>query len=1719
MLRDYRYLIAGLLAITAGVLWIGMQRADFEVLGASEGVPPGTRTLTVRVKNTSALKNVRFAIDPDEVSIIAQRAIGDGTLVLLLDSPLQPGKTYNLRAAAGLSGSVRLRVRALHMRFVPAVFQGPEDTPALLLTANAPIPATEVSIRDQQGDTIPTQPVSLSPTEVLYILKSPAALIEVPFQRGDAKVIEGTRMEIVSPEFSLRESITEEQGGRFYVRLRFSHWIEGRLENAAQYIKLANGIPFSMEARGIDLYLYPETRPSGPFRVEIQAGFPGSGKEKLRRSESLLLSPTNVSMLGWYQPYLHFLPPGAPILFQVGAQQAITVEVWKVLPQNARLFFYHKADGSWMNYNTDTPIGDWGWGGWWNSSDMELYAERIRKANYDLSLLKKIRRGSQTLYAVGEDLPPGIYAVEVRAGEDIIRNWFVVSAFGLIARRGTEGVHVWAVSHATQEPLRGVELELWGAAGQSLGRTTTDRRGYAFLRIEKDIQPEGIWATWAGEPNYLPLRGLRPGRWTFETGGIDPQAKGLLAYFAAARTLFRPGESLELAGAFRTAQMTYPTNLRRVWGRLRDPRGQILWSGAIPCEADGSWQWNYTLPLTATTGHYQLELLQESDEELIATFPLQVEAFRPNRLSINLFGDIRFPQFTLSAQVAYLYGAVATGVSGEVSLRWKPTSPVKDDDYIWTPAIPSDALSLSRGTAWRTDARGEAQSTFELPKGYGYGELRAVATFMDDEGHPNKASAALPCATQPYIVGMRKLPAYVQGGKTLSIPLRALKSANLKPPAEPISVRVDVIEKQYEPLLVELPWGGFRQEYRPVERLFHSGVVELRGGEGVISFVPQRGQYEIRVWAPEQAFPTMQTVEAWDWGGESLLLSDSEGGIEIRPQKPSYSVGDKAHLLLKLPMPGRVLITVERERVFYSEWLSPKGDATEVEIPIKSDYLPGVYVHVIALHEAGAPFRVSRGLMYLPVESSAMRAQVQVEAPERTLPGSTITLRVKSDAPRAQLILTGVDVGILPWQRSDIASPFDFFYQKRAHTVKVSEQLPYTVPWSARIIGGDGEMPSGLDGEDGNLSDKASGMLERSEKLTSFFWAALKTDEQGLATVQVPMPAFTGRIRWRAYVLQEKRFGMGEAFTTVTMPVVGRLSLPLAMSEGDEVNLTLSLQNTTDAPQSGQWRLEIRGEGLQVSAQSGAFTLPAGKAERRPLTLRATASMGKAQVRLFVQERLVQEQEVLLRPPSGIQREVKTYTLAPGEEIVLTDPAPDLLRRRARLVGGSVPAVQHAGALWALVHFPHGCAEQITSQAFASLTASDWLEKIAGLSPDTQKAHIRHTLRKLQTYQTTDGGFGYWGKGTADPWLSVYVAHFLYEAKKAGYAEAAPLYERAVQRERTHLSVTPPSSRTQAYRALLLARDLKDKVKAAFPAVAEVNQISDPVIRALWRGAFAQVGLPLPNPPSALPLPSKRQHNEELISATRDLALFIYGESFVSEAQRSPLLAEAQKRLLNDIGSLSTQEASWLLLALTQMGTTQPTHAVVQYSGSQQTHSGTIWAQALPEKGELRITNKGATPLYVAYIVEGIPARPVASVSAGFRLSSAVRPEKGTALRLGDQGLWTIEIEAEPHIALPMQNLALTIPLPAGWLIENQRLTEGESLSTEGVEVIHTDQRDDRILLYLTLERRKATITLPIRITLSGRYQVPSIGVLAMYEPGLYGSTAAQTVNVGAVPQ
>ncbi|MCX7651808.1 MAG: MG2 domain-containing protein [Bacteroidia bacterium] len=1700
MRRDYLYLSAIIVLLGAAVIWMGIQKADFVLAEAKTGVPPEARTLVIYTEKPVPPESLGFVIKPGPISILGIRRVGKGAFMLLLSAPLEAGKSYELKAVKGLNGTVRFQVQPLRMVLSPVVFYGPSREPAILLTSNAPLPLTDIPLHDSTGAVLSVRRVSLSSREALYLLDNPPPSINIPSSKTETEEIRGGRIHFEPSPFQLRESSVEEAGGRWRIRLRFSHWIEGRVSQATSYISLADGIPFTMEARAIDLYLYPEVLPSGPFRLELRKGFPG-GDFGLAETEKLVLAPQGAPSFSWYQPYAHFTAPGTPLLFQAGSAKTVTIQIWRILPQNVRLFFRQKAENLWMNYpSTANWWENIGWWGWWEHSELSAYAELVRRAELPVSILRKVQKKNQTLYAIGEDLPPGVYAVEISGETETLRNWFVVGSYGLIARRGVEGVHIWALSHGAHELLAGVEMELWGAAGQVISRNTTNRSGYAFLPLPDTLEPEGIWTVWNSEPNYLPLRGLRPGRWTFETGGIDPARSGLLIYFAAARTLFRPGEKVEVAGTVRTLQLRYVAS--QLWGRLREPRGRILWTGSIQCARDGGFLWEYQLPLSASTGSYTLELLNAPEGELISSFPFQVEVFSPNRLEITLTQSVTDDKLRIRSQVSYLYGTPAANLAGTIDVRWKSLSIQGEPEYVWEPTIPSDSLIIAAQTDLRTDAHGRTEASFSLPRGYGYGEIRAIARFTDDEGRINSHTGSMFYASQPYIVGMRRLPPYLRSGAQVVVLLKGLRGADLRPASESIPIRVEVIERQYEPILVEQPWGGYRQEYRPVERIFHRAKIELSGGVGQIAFTPRLGQYEIRVWAPQQRFPTTQIVEIWGWGDESLLPSDPEGGIEIKPQSPIVKAGEKARLLVKLPLPGRLLITAEREKVYHSQWVTSKGDVVEVEIPTNLESVPGFYVHAMALHGEGSPFRVSRGVYYIPIEGTNTAVKVEVAAPARSAPGERFSIKVKAGAANARLIVAGVDAGILPNQRKDIQNPHDFFYQKRAHTIKISEQFPYTTPWGAGIVGG-GE------GSEDMLSDEGL-QPERAEKLVSFFWANLQTDAKGEASVEVQLPPFTGKVRWRAYVMDEQRFGMGETYTAVVLPIVGRLSLPDVISQGDELLLPLTLQNTTETPQSGRWRIVVQGEGLQLSEQEGDFSLLGNASMQKTLILRCVGVVGRVRVGLLVQNYSLQEQEVLIRPAEAFQRLVKTYVVQPGEELRLPDIEGDFARKKIRIIGGSLPVVQYAGALYDLMEFPHGCAEQITSQAFASLTAGPWLEKLLGLPTDTQKSHILNVLRQLSTFQTMSGGFGFWSGGPEDNWLSVYITHFLYEAQKAGYSQARPLYERALQYQRSLFTQTPPGSRTQAYRALLLTRALGEEVRSGFPSVSDINQIDDPVILALWRGACAQVRLPLPKPPKGLPT-ATGSSGGELITPMRDLALMLYGESFVPSSRRSPLVQTAQSHLLEHSRTLSTQEASWLLLALNQQ--IKPLPVELRYQKRLSTHDEPVWAEELADAYGISIVNKGSSPAYIAYVIEGLPVKPLVPVSSGFRLNATLAPENGKTMTAGARLTWRIDIQVENTLNLPLRNVALSMPLPSAWSVESFRLSEDRQAVINGAELEHIEQRDDRVVLYLTLREPEIRIHVPVRVRFAGRYSLPSMSLIAMYDPLLHATTPSQVLR------
>ena len=168
---------------------------------------------------------------------------------------------------------------------------------------------------------------------------------------------------------------------------------------------------------------------------------------------------------------------------------------------------------------------------------------------------------------------------------------------------------------------------------------------------------------------------------------------------------------------------------------------------------------------------------------------------------------------------------------------------------------------------------------------------------------------------------------------------------------------------------------------------------------------------------------------------------------------------------------------------------------------------------------------------------------------------------------------------------------------------------------------------------------------------------------------------------------------------------------------------------------------------------------------------------------------------------------------------------------------------------------------------------------------------------------------------------------------------------------------------------------------------------------------------------------------------------------------------------------------------------------------------------SVPATGSVKNTAEGV--LYATLLTES--REPLSkAVSNGLKLEVKYTDENGALLLPGSypikQGL-RIHATVKVTSTLPrdVENLALSLPVPSGWEIVNQRLT-GET-TQEGYD--HLDIRDDRANWFFALPAgRYKTFTLQMRAAYEGSYFWPSVVCEAMYEPAVNAATASGQTSV-----
>ena len=382
-------------------------------------------------------------------------------------------------------------------------------------------------------------------------------------------------------------------------------------------------------------------------------------------------------------------------------------------------------------------------------------------------------------------------------------------------------------------------------------------------------------------------------------------------------------------------------------------------------------------------------------------------------------------------------------------------------------------------------------------------------------------------------------------------------------------------------------------------------------------------------------------------------------------------------------------------------------------------------------------------------------------------------------------------------------------------------------------------------------------------------------------------------------------------------------------------------------------------------------------------------------------------------------------------------------------------------------------------------------------------ALIPDLIQTLYSRQNQDGGFAYWSGGKSDPWVSSMAGQFLTLAGKEGFAVNSGVLKswKSFQKKMS-----------QAYR--LLGEDWFPQLDESYrlyalalagePNLSSMNRLKESGKlgeRARWMLASAYAISGKKAQADALlegigkEFPEYEPYNLTFGTSTRDRMVAL--EALVRTERIADAIALASEELPS--WELSTQESAFTAVAYRALYDKVP--------GSAPT----------VKENEKKVENTSEGRLYGTLLTASREPRSKA-LSSGIKLEVKYVGEDGKvlnpqAIAQGTRFKAVVKVtNASPARAL--ESLALSLAIPSGWEIINDRLT-GAVTEEDGYD--HLDIRDTRADWFFSLPAgRSKTFSIGLRAAYEGSFVMPATVCQAMYEPAITASTPDGVAVVNA---
>ena len=1296
-----------------------------------------------------------------------------------------------------------------------------------------------------------------------------------------------------------------------------------------------------------------------------------------------------------------------------------------------------------------------------------------------------------------------------------------------------------------------------------IARSPTDENGLATF----DVLSTGLAKYFLCEGTLQPIALSDQ----FSGGSLSARPPpALRTYTLTDRPLYRPGQSIQFKGFVREDQggtLKIPLGRAVQWTIERAYASEVLASGEAQLDAEGGWNDTWTPPTDSPVGDFVLKAVIGGQPSAPARFQIQEFRNPPFSVICENLAATKPAESVISVQSQYFHGAPNAGSAVKWTATWVSDS--TDGEYYggddWTRvdsysehAKPPDFTAESSGEAV-LDAGGSVVLRCDAPFKDPGNRARCQVIWRVDvtgpDGQTITGGTTQDVAMAPVLLGIKR-------GESQAGKIQFFWNAQEAFAPAPEAVNVQLFHVQTKSVKERLAPNVYRyRNFDQYELLEERQQVT----EDSVEFTPGKPGRYVALISPlpgASGFPVSEEAYlAGDEPSEVPVQADTSATVfsvkaGTRENAKPWLVGEKAVLNVLAPSGGVAWVSVETDRILDTFTAPLNGNTSRIEIPIKPEYEPNVFVSVYLLRPGGSDQLAGEMYGY---------DQLAVQAPERALEISVRTSRLEYEprekvsgevtvkaagrpVPGADLVIYAVDDSILTLGGWSLPRMLADFFPARHFAVPTYSALKAYVD---KIVPSWLTMKGFVAGDAG--AEKFGNVaFTRKEFKPLILWRpSVRTNAKGVAKFECEAPDNLTRFRVVAVgQTRNNQFGAGDATFAVSKKLLIEPALPRFLREGDHVELrAVARQKVSDSE-----KLTVRcsvGGGLELA---GPEQQEVSAARDTPAIVRFQArasSTGWANVKFEAKSaaKLMDAVEVTLPVADPVipQKEsvsgLITGPTLSARELML--PGWNQGRGTFSLAVSTTPWMSKLVGLPFLLEYPHGCFEQKSSRLLGYTLLGGLLEYL----PEVQarRASYEHvigeTLREFETALLPDGRLPYWAGGTeANDFVTIQTAWCVNQAEQAGFDVPERLStELAGALEKMVSGQTPLSPTLRAF-AIFALSDVEDEtsdiaVSAAMELFLQRDKLSGEG-KAMLAIAMHRLGLEqekqrvliteLPSDFSTISF-----NPETFASATRTEALCGWARLLVEPEKSGEAIRDRLLELTKSSASLSTQENLWLLVTFNAIMRATPLAPLAGINPPPETLSANRTAGSWSKQDLARLADFAVTGLqpggsFVLKAEYRTANQEVVPVKRGLSIDRVTKnltnPSRdgsdGAPYQLGDQILISYRISSEK----PQSYVVIEDSLPAGLEVVNPNLdlfgkfyglpAEADS---ETADLSHSEMRDQQTNLYFDeLPAGTRSYSVLARATAGGSFVWPATQVSPMYDSRFFGRSASSQCHVAA---